>query len=363
MAPVPGAKRRTPSLPDEVSSQQRARLSRAVATTELLRVRASTAAGYNLKCQQFYKFCSIMGFAASFQFLQMSHFLQWYVSGFDETKHHAYTTCPQFISAWRDHCDYHGIAFPDKGSPTVRRLTKFIKALGVQFPHEPRQDLAITIGVLARVAAHHGIHSADCLWSIDTQLLCRWARCLYAHSLCLRGVEHRYGARCSDVKPEVGYYTCTVGVRDGESKYKGRPRLLPISVGEHTQFDVGTVLGVFIRRVHGSSKPSSPLFPAFARGLACTKGESGKSFYAWLAVALSATKVSGRIGESSFRAGGATDMFAQGATDRHVQVRGGWRGDTYKRYNRPTIDLQVRQQQALLQARSTRYAEAISTNR
>jgi hypothetical protein len=267
------------------------------------------------------------------------------------------------VNTWRDHCDYHGIAFPEKGSATVRRLTKFIKALGVQFPHEPRQDLAITIGVLARVAAHHGIHSADCLWSIDTQLLCRWARCLYAHSLCLRGVEHRYGARCSDVKPEVGYYTCTVGVRDSESKYKGRPRLLPISVGEHTQFDVGTVLGVFIRRVHGSSKPSSPLFPAFARGLACTKGESGKSFYAWLAVALSATKVSGRIGESSFRAGGATDMFAQGATDRHVQVRGGWRGDTYKRYNRPTIDLQVRQQQALLQARSTRYAEAISTNR
>jgi hypothetical protein len=363
MAPVPGAKRRTPSLPDEVSSQQRARLSRAVATTELLRVRASTAAGYNLKCQQFYKFCSIMRFASNFQFHQMSHFLQWYVSGFDETKHHAYTTCPQFISAWRDHCDYHGIIFPCKGSPTVRRLTKFIKALGVQFPHTPRQDLAITIGVLARVAAHHGIHSADCLWTIGTQLLCRWARCLYAHSLCLRGVEHRYGARCSDVKPEVGYYTCTVGVRDGESKYKGRPRLLPISVGERTQFDVGTVLGVFIRRVHGSSKPSAPLFPAFARGLTCTKGESGKSFYAWLAVALSATKVSGRIGESSFRAGGATDMFAQGATDRHVQVRGGWRGDTYKRYNRPTIDLQVRQQQALLQTRSTRYAAAISTNR
>ena len=363
MAPVPGAKRRTPSLPDEVSSQQRARLSRAVATTELLRVRASTAAGYNLKCQQFYKFCGIMLFTPDFTFHQMSHFLQWYVSGFDDTKHHAYTTCPQFISAWRDHCDYHGIPFPDKGSTTVRRLTKFIKALGVQFPHIPRQDLAITVGILARVAAFHGIHSVDSLWSISPELLCRWARCLYAHSLCLRGVEHRHGARCSDVKPDAGYYTCTVGVRDNESKYKGRPRHLPVSVGENTQFDVGTVLGVFIQRVHGASGPSSPLFPAFDKRLTCPHGESGKSFNAWLAVALSAIKVSGHVGESSFRAGGATDMFAQGASDRHVQVRGGWRGDTYKRYNRPTIDLQVRQQQALLQARSTQYATALSANR
>ena len=172
-----------------------------------------------------------MLFCADFEFKQMSHFFQWYVSGFTGVKVRAYTTCHQYISAWHDHCDAHGFAFPAKGSPTIRRINKFIKALGGQFPHMPRQDLPLTLSILSRVASHCGIFCVADLWTVHPERLTRWARCLVARSLLLRGVEHKFGARRGDVAHKGTFYECTVGARERESKYKGSPRVLPIERG------------------------------------------------------------------------------------------------------------------------------------
>ena len=358
MAQVTRAHGRTPSVPDAVSSQLRASLQSAVAITEQLRVASSTAAGCSAKVRQFYKFCSVVGLAAVFIFHQMATFFQWYVGGFKSLKCHAYTTCPQYISAWRDHCDYVGLEFPDKGSATIRRLNKFINALGRQFPHKPKQDLALTINLLARVAAFCGIHCTAHLWSVDVGMLCHWARCLCAHSLFLRGCEHKFGARRSDIVYNGDGFSCTVGSRPEESKYEGRPRVLSIVLGAQSHLDPGTVLDVFLRRVHCkrgvlSRTKDAPLFPAITNGLIRTRGETSKNFLAWVSTALAATCVAGKIGESSFRAGGATDAFAQGASDEDVRTRGDWRTDAFRRYNRPTIELQRQRQHAFLQARST----------
>ena len=270
----------------------------------------------------------------------MCAFFQWHVGGFDSVKHHAYTSCASFISAWRDHATHvGGYTFPGKKSIAILRVNRFINTLGRLFPHQAATGVELTLARIAAFAHYWQVNSMRAVEQLDLRPLGLYTRLLLAHSAMLRGCEHKHGMRISDIVDRGSHYSLTVGLRDNESKYKGRPRTVAIEcVASH--MSAGACLRVFLRRARRGAASISPLFPRIlpSGSIRAGAGETFKTFKGVLARIAAVSGIVGVIGESSSRAGGATDAFAAGASDEWVRRQGGWRSDAFKRYNRPTLE-------------------------
>ena len=326
-------------MPNSFSRQQLASLSRAIAVTIARRVQPNTSKSYARKVKAFDTFCWRSGCEPEYDVPRIRAFMQHYVAGFGQVKVHAYTSLAQFMSAWRDNALFSGKYFPDKGSDGLLRISKFVKSLAAQYPHVPATHLALTLRRIRDVAFSLGILSPAHLETCPRRHLAILTRLLVGHAAMLRGVEHKFGARLSDLHVFADHFELEIGKRDTEAKYKQRPRRVGIEIS-NSHLSAGAVLHVYLRRVFTArmrSRANVPLFPTFSvHGSATFTGWKWKDFRVEMASIASAIGFLGVIGETSLRAGGATDAFAAGASDQYVRTQGGWRSDAYRRYDRPT---------------------------
>ena len=221
------------------------------------------------------------------------------------------------------------------GTVARRRVKKFMDGIANRFPHVPVGTAPLCLAELTHVAASFHITSAASLWSCSKRHLSQWARIITAHDACLRPVEHSQGCRLSDVTDCGGYIRFRVGHREDESKYKHRPRfaVLPVQI---THLSAGYVLRILGLRIHPESKRSAGndpvLFRAGPRTRAAEPWSAAFKRLKSLAAEAGVNVATGRC----LRAGGATDLFANGAPEWFVKQQGGWRSNAVERYNRPT---------------------------
>lgn len=310
---------------------------------------------------EFFDLCRLLELPLAYGYEQICHYAQWYVAGFGDSKLRAHSTLPAIMSAWYDHAEEAGMDFPAPGTPLRRRVNRFITGLANRFPHVKQPTFAVGLRLLSCVAAELGFRCAADLYAVrDLNRLSQWARILTAHSAMLRPCEHCNGCRFSDLTDHGGFLTLLVGSREGEAKYKHRPRRA-ILTARASHLSAGFVLRVFAarvfegRQVARSTADTAALPPAqqvedvapvsadpvlfteFAGSRPTGKAE------AWARKAFPRLRVlTARHGAPHLktgrclRAGGATDAFAIGMPRWWVKRQGGWLSDAVDRYNQPT---------------------------
>ena len=284
----------------------------------------------------YYEFCEAMCIPDTFNEQGITAFMQHYLfTG------RAHTSLPGFISAWREYADDAGVMFPGAASAAMRRISKFIRGAQLRFPHTPRRSVPLILARLLAVAAHLGIRRGADLERVSTAVLSFYTRLVVAQQACLRPCEHDAVLTVGDVSVHRGHIRLRVGVLPAARKIKRRPprtALLAFGAGRFGFLAAGTALRVLLRRLHRRCPPQASLFPRFAGGIPLPRHQPWRldlrRLRAVVAVVLPSVDIT-RIDGRSLRSGGATDLFAVGATATWVQRQGGWRSDAVQIYNRP----------------------------
>ena len=281
-----------------------------------------------------------MSVSRDFSVTNITLFAEHYVAGDTGTKQRAHTSVPPLLSALSDHAKLYNVPFPHAGTAARLPIKQFIRGLKNRYPHEPEQDLALTLRRLRCIAKHlpdGGVSSCRDLWRVSLPTLTMWARIVVMHDACIRSVGTKLGMQVKDVSDCGTHIELTVGRRPAERKIKQRrARVVPIGITTHCA-SAGYVCRVFMARVHSLSGPNACLFPAFRpSGVRAKQAVTWAAFCALVQSLCRSAGIRGKVGPSSFRAGGATDYFSSGATMPWVKMQGGWLSEAYQRYNRPS---------------------------
>ena len=348
-------------MPARFTSTERASLLREAAITARAHITDTTKASYRRITLTFFTFCTRMGLARQFRFMQINAYFEFYVSS--EHCNKANTSLMGFIPAWRWYADEHNMFFPSKDSREFARIRRSIKGCQLRYPHAKRSDTPVTLSVIDYVASRLGISSFDDYFTCSKSTLCFMARLLVGHAACMRTMEHAGGCLTSDVLFPRGYaggkwFNSPLGqiarrtavlpsyviFRVGEDpcsrKIKRRPARLAVLPCSYNYLSAGAVLLVLLRRGGYTGGPQV-LFSDFVFNLRADQAAPWSRHRTQLLQLLRAAPSSLdigdiRLGRSSLRAGGATDWFACGATREWVQAQGGWLSDAVDIYNRPT---------------------------
>ena len=291
-----------------------------------------------------------MGLSREFKYDQITGFNTWYVTGFgpEDLKLRAWTSLPKFRSAFSDYAVLHALHWP--GRRTMRRINKHYRGLQNKYPHTVKRDAIVGVTTLRAIGTMLGFHHAGCLETCSSLVdLVFWARIVVAHSALLRPVAHSRGMQVQDFQiartriggPELAFLV--VGRRRCERKLKHKSRRVPLPL-HVSHLSAGHVLRVLHRRVHRGSRASAPLFPDLRHSASCRDGlcVPWSVDRAHLERLCRRAGVRGPISGRSLRAGGATDLFAVGATRQYVKHQGGWgAGFVFSRYDRPTPEARV----------------------
>ena len=327
-------------MPRRFSGRQRACIQASSRRVLHARVYPRTASAYDRRVCQFFDYCDAMGYAREFRYKPITDFYTFYVAGITgDVKLRAWTSLAKFSSAFSDFALLHGMHWPC--ARTHKRIRKHIQGIKQKYPHDVIGDHPLVSIELFRVAASLGLRRASDLESCDLGTLVFWARTITAHAALLRACEHSRGMQRRDFVIRRGPHGrklafLTVGRRRCERKLKYRTRIVPLSL-VRCVMSAGYVLGVVARRVHDGGSDRAPLFPdctaRFYVSDKCVPWERDRKRLEALCRSLG---VVGAISGRSLRAGGATDLFAVGATNQFVKHQGGWLGYSFVRYDRPT---------------------------
>ena len=257
----------------------------------------------------------------------------------------ARTSLPGYLSAWRDHATEVAMPYPAVGSAALKQIRKYLRGAAVRYPHVVRRSVPLTLALLIPIAAALGIRNLADLESVACPTLVFYARLAIAHQACLRPVEHDSVIVLADVSLRRTHARLRVGVLPSARKIKRRPprvAVLAYGHGPHAHLAAGTVLRVLLRRVHGLSAPTAPLWPLYAFGIPQRRhapwARDLRRLRAIIAAVLPSVDVT-RVDGRSLRSGGATDLLSAGATKSWVQAQGGWRSDAVLIYDRPAPSL------------------------
>ena len=281
-----------------------------------------------------------MHYEPSFDYYQITRFMQWYVAGFGDSKLRAHTALPGYLSAWKDHCDDRKLRFPHPGTRERKRVNRFLQGIQNAYPHVVKRDHPLVLDELAHIASDWGIHDSQGLWTISLPHLCRWARIITAHDACLRAVEHSFGMQVQDHIDHGHYATLVVGRREVERKLKRRVRTAVLHI-KRSHLSAGYVLRILRQRVHRGATAADCLFPLIT-SIIHTGPEPWKAALRRLRGSCTNCGIPGPITGRSLRAGGATDYFAFSTPADWIKQQGGWLSDAYQLYNRPTSQQRAR---------------------
>ena len=236
--------------------------------------------------------------------------------------------------------------FPDAESQAWFEIKQLSTALIKVDPTKVSRATVVSLDVIRQILFHLGIYDYEDFKTCPLWALQLATRMLVAHCGCLRGCEHREGLRTNDiVHMDTSVVLLRVAARYGRKKIKYRPaRVVALPVSREL-LSAGGALCVYLHRVFGRRVPrgdSIIMFPPIAASGLIKREQfiNDKTFVAMVRRVAAHTTLSQedvpRITAHSFRAGGATDLAAGGATSEQIKAQGGWSTECYMVYVRMT---------------------------
>ena len=331
------------SLPLVFTAEQLADLRGAARAVQACALELSTAKGIGAVARSFVDFCAAMRVPLAFR----AGIIQMWLVDYCRQGWCARALDGR-LSALRRFARSRRMSFPAFGSYDWDDIKDTVRACLKVEPTEEARATVVDLHWLRRVAAVVGV---SCAADLETchlrhlQLLCRAYVC---HAAMLRGVEHRFGLRTSDVRQFKGdggeFFRLAVATRYSEKKKKlcpGRQCVLPVEPGQLRS--AGTVLKVYRRRMGlcragGSNALLFPLVEEDGRVRWDEAPDDGvfiRGFIRCLRIAGMSDTELAKVSNHSFRAGGATDWSVGGLSEMEIAEQGGWTSRALRRYIRP----------------------------
>ena len=237
--------------------------------------------------------------------------------------------------------------FPDQRSLDWLDVVDQRKALLKIDPTDPNRATVVSVAWLRTVAAHLNLTTIADLYNprCPPWALQMYARAVVCHCCMMRGVESRDGMRMDDITIVTpGFAVLHVAGRYSSKKLKmvpGRRCVVPF-VAEMGISSPGHVLLAYLRRLRTGCSGDALLFPRINRDgtISELEAETDADFIRKFKIYLSLAGMDqvrlAKVSNHSFRAGGATDWSIAGMPTDFIMRQGGWAGDGYKIYVRPT---------------------------
>ena len=237
--------------------------------------------------------------------------------------------------------------FPPLKSAAWAEVTEGIDALKKIDPTVPSRATIMSGHRCRMVMRAMGIKNFSDLFTCSLFHLQLAARMLLCHTACLRGCEHRDGMRQRDViEATRRHVLIRVASRSSAKKIKSRPARIVALPVYASLTSAGAVFSIYINSVfngridHNSGLPLFPLIRPGDRVHTINRKEAvhDKKFIKIVRQYASLTSMRpddvDRITSHSFRAGGASDLAAGGASDEQIKHQGGWSSLCFRIYIR-----------------------------
>ena len=317
-------------------------LSRAGAASSL-RLGASYEKAIDDVAKDYVKFCTALGFdVPQFDVATLCAFNVDYVAYGNTAR-----SLPGRMTRLRKFASRVRAAFPPLRSSDWKEVKEGMDALMKIDPTRPSRATIMSARRCKLVMKAMGIHCFSDLFRCTLFHLQLAARMMICHTACLRGCEHRDGMKQRDVVEATDEYVLIkVAARSSAKKIKHRPaRIVALPVYPSLS-SAGAIFTVYINAVFNGSVDhncNGPLFPLIRPGgrvqdIVYDTPTSDKEFIKLVRQYARRTSMHdndvSRITSHSFRAGGASDLAAGGASDEQIKHQGGWTSLCFRIYIR-----------------------------